>query len=57
MNTVTHFKVAADLINPEDGDGSICSQSDAPVFDQVGIQNACLQHVLHCRPFTLPKQE
>ena len=50
-------EVIADLINPEDSDGSVGGQLDAPVFDQERVQNACLKHVLHGRPFTLYKKK
>lgn len=51
------FTIISDLINPENGDGRVGGQSDAPVFDEVRIENACLEHVLHGRTFTLSKEE
>lgn len=41
------------LVNPQYCDGSVGGQFDAPVFDQIRLQHATLQHVLQCGTFTL----
>lgn len=41
------------LINSQYCDGGIGGQLDAPVFDQVRLQNTSFKHVLHCRAISL----
>lgn len=42
-----------DLVNPENSDGGISGQFDAPVFHHERILDSSLHHILHCRPLTL----